>query len=335
MDRILLRVALGLFAVAGVCSGTAISQPSPPVVAIASGSDLSFYDVSGKVVRHIDLKHPVAGFAFAPDRSKLVVVSPDTEHGGALILIDLKTGSRRKLTSSRFAFKALEAGESEVYDSPAFSPEGRSLAFAVHGNLPGDGNDAWENSGPLAILDLDDPKPRVLEATNHVAGEGDDGPCSESDPQWSADGMWILFNCEDGAFLTDPHGRRLRNLKIGADDAGSSAVGWVGRNCILYVQTPETQGRFDFDHERVKLLNLKTLRSSDASSLLSGFSGPHGGLRRASGDVLIRQVQSRLIIQTRIKRWELPLSETTQEPQTVSAQLLTGWSPRSIPAGCN
>jgi hypothetical protein len=319
-------VILALSALLAVCQ-----VPSAAVVAATSGTTLSLYNTVGTVVQRIDLKQPVAGFAFSPDRNKLVVVLPDTEHGGALILIDLKSGARRKLTGSHFAFRDLNKGETEVYDSPAFSPDGRSVAFAVHGNQPGDGNDASENSGPLAVLDFDSGKLRVLKATNNVEVNE---PCSESDPQWSPDGKWILFNCEDGALLTDPQGRTLRDLKISSDDAGSSAVGWVGRHCVLYVETPEEQGHFDFDHESVKLLDLRHSQSFDATKMLEKFRPSKGGLLQASTDALIRRLESRLIIQTAEKQWELALEEKPSEPQTVLAQLLTAWEPRAIPDYC-
>ena len=324
-----------LISLAGVYSATAIGQsPSRAVVAIASGSTINLYDESGNAVRSIHLKGPTAGFAFSPDRSRLVVVAPDTEHGGALWLIDLKTGQRRKLTPSHhFAFQHLDKGESEVYDSPAFSPDGRTLAFAVHGNLPGDGNDAFENSGPLAIVELNGGAPRVLKATNHIGPELDE-PCSESDPQWSSDGKWILFNCEDGGFLTDPQGNTVRHLKTDGENAGSSAVGWVGTKCIFYVQTPEQNGQFDFEHESVKLLNFNTGKSSDASGMLTGFPTSQGGLVQASDAVVIRSdwPNSVLIIETRKKQWRLRLDN--RGPRTVAAQLMTGWSEKSIPSVC-
>jgi WD40 repeat protein len=315
-----------LSAILAVCQ-----VPPSAVVATTSGSTLSLYDAAGTVVQRIDLTQPVAGFAFSPDRSKLVVVSPDTEHGGALILIDLKNGARRKLTSSHFAFHHLNEGETEVYDSPAFSPDGRKLAFAVHGNQPGDGNDAWENSGPLAVLDFDTRKLRVLKATDNVDGNG---PCSESDPQWSPDGKWILFNCQEGALLTDAQGSTIRDLNISTDNAGSSAVGWVGGHCILYVQTPLKQGHFDFGHESEKLLELRHSQSFDATKMLSKFSPSTGGLQQASTDALIRWEKSRLIIETVGKQWELPMQKRPNEPQTVLAQLLTAWEPRAIPDYC-
>lgn len=329
------RLGLCVLAWAVFGSSAAVGQaPARAVVAIASGPKLSLYDEAGNVVRRIDLKSPVAGFAFSPDRSKLVIVSPNTEHGGKLFLIDPKGGSRRNLTPwSHFAFRHLDKGEREVYDSPAFSPDGKGLLFAVHGNVPGDGNDAWENSGPLAILDLKTGRPRVLQATNNIDGNG---PCSEGDAQWSPDGKWILFNCEDGALLVDPRGAMLQNLKIDQNDTSSSSVGWVGSNCILYVQTPMKGDDFDFDHETVKLLNLTTQRSSDAGELVKGFSGLTRGLLRVSGDAVIREIwpNLKLIIETKQKQWNFQFKQEGQAPQTVSAQLLTGWDPLSIPDEC-
>ncbi len=315
-----------------MCAATAICQMAPPaVVAIASGPTLSLYNESGEEVRSVDLKRPIAGFAVSPDRRKLVVVSPDTEHGGALILIDVKSGATRRLTSGHQVFRRLDTGETEVYDSPAFSPDGRSLAFAAHGNRHDDGNDAWENSGPIGVIDLATGKIQVLKATSNIDGNG---PCSESDPQWSPDGKWILFNCEDGAFITDARGRALRDLKITSDSLSGSAVGWVGTHCVLYEQVPEQQGHFEFEHEALKVLELNSMRSIDAGKMLSWFHIQEGGIQRASGAAIIQQTNSSLVVATRKREWVLPLERDRREPQTVAGQLLTGWDVNSIPDVC-
>ncbi len=317
-------------AVLGIGLGDCQSAP-PPVVAIASGSSLSLYDAAGTAAQRINLRNPVAGFALSPDHSKLVIVSPDTEHGGALIAIDLKTGIRKKLTGAPFAFQHLDKGETEVYDGPAFSPDGRYLVFAVHGNRPGDGNDAEENSGPLAVLDFQTGKVRILKATNNIEVSE---PCSESDPQWSGDGKWILFNCEDGAFLTDARGNILRDLRIDQDDAGASAIGWVGAHCVLYVQTPTKDGKFDFDRESVKLLELPSLHSTDASQFVDRFNHSKGGLEQASQYGVIRRTDLTLTIETARKQWEVTLGKDWYSPQTGAARLLTRWEPSMVPAVC-
>ena len=330
--RAVLRQSSCIFAFAALIVFVSECQTrSSAVVAIASGPVLSLYDATGAEVQRIDLKKPVAGFDFTADRTKVVIVSRDTEHGGALIEIDLKTGSRTKLTGRHFASEHLSKGETEVYDSPSFSPDGHKLAFAVHGNLPGDGNDAWENSGPLAILDLDSNRLSVLKATENIYGNG---PCSESAPQWSPDGQWILFNCEDGAFLTDPQGGSLRDLKLSTENASSNAVGWVGKNCVLYLFTPETEGKFDFEHETLRLLNLRDFRTSDGGSLFRGFGGSSRGLVQASSDAVIRIIPPKIIVQTKNKMWELDMGEKPREPQSVSARLLADWAPSSIPPQC-
>jgi hypothetical protein len=331
----MIRACLCITVMAGLSIGLGNCQStSSPVVGVASGSWLSLYDAAGTELQRINLKGPVAGFALSPDHNKLVIVSPDTEHGGALVAIDLKIGARTKLTGAPFAFDHLNEGETEVYDGPDFSPDGRHLAFAVHGNQPGDGNDAWENSGPIAVLDFDTGKARVLTATNNIDGNG---PCSESDPKWSADGKWILFNCDDGAYLTDAQGATLRKLGIEQDDAGASAIGWVGAHCVLYVLTPikdPTNAQFDFDHQSAKLLELPSLRSIDATRLVTKFNRSKGGLEQASQYAVIRRTELKLAIETAQKQWEIALSKDRYSPQTGAAQLLTGWEPSMIPEAC-
>lgn len=135
-------------------------------------------------------------------------------------------------------------------------------------------------------------------------------------------------------FLVGPEGKKIRELKVDKDDTESSSVGWVGSNCILYVQTPVKDGQYDFDHDAVKLLNLTTQKSEEAGELLKGFSGWTKGLIRASGDAVIRETWPNLTIETRQKRWEFEFKPWSQGPQNVSAQLLTGWDASSIPDEC-
>lgn len=322
---------------ASLCSAFAVCQASSTaVIAVASGSTLSLYDDSGNIVRRFDLQHPVAGFSLSPDRRMVAIVSPDTEHGGALVLIDLKTGTRRQLTHGHGGFKQLDKGETEVYDSPAFSPDGRSLAFAVHGNRLGDGNDAWENSGPIAVLELASGKLTVLNATNNIDGNG---PCSESDPQWSPDGKWILFNCEDGAFITDALGKSLRDLKLGTDpEASTSAVSWVGNGCVLYVQSHTGATSPENEPDEIRLLNLRKSKSQISTVLPALPKQSLTGLRESSDDAAIMESSSGVTIETRGKVWVFP--EIEQEfdgyvsHEAPAAHVIGGWRTTSIPHEC-
>jgi Tol biopolymer transport system component len=239
------------------------------VVAFVSGTTLTLADASGQVTQTIDLKHSVYNFALSRDRKLLVIVYPDTQTGGHMSLLDLQTHMQTRLTNGNLYFKAkdLDKGETEVFDDPAFSPDGHSLAFAIHTDNPGDGNDAINDSGPLAVMDLQTRKVRVLKSTENINGQGF---CFTNTPMWSSDGKWILFSCEDGGFITDVHGTTLRDLKLGTDqEANASPVSWVGNSCVLYSQSHSNGSSLDHDSDEVFLFNLQTSQSQNPTSLMA------------------------------------------------------------------
>ena len=115
-----------------------------------------------------------------------------------------------------------------------------------------------ENSGPVAILDLKTLKPRVLKATNNIDGEG---PCSESEPQWSPDGKWIsVATARPERFYTACGNRLARSEDRFQRGVLKRVCAWVGGGCVLYEQTPEN----DRNAERYFLLNLATGESDSA-----------------------------------------------------------------------
>ena len=136
---------LQAFCLAASLTIPAIAQsPEEPVVAFATGTTLVLASASGQVTQRVGLGHPLYNFALSSDRKLIVVVAPNTATGGSLSLLDLQTHRQTRLTSGNLYFKAseLDKGETEVYDDPQFSPDRRSLAFAIHTDNPGDGNDA-------------------------------------------------------------------------------------------------------------------------------------------------------------------------------------------------
>jgi WD40 repeat protein len=315
----------------------AIAQISnEPVVAFMSGTTLTLAASSGQVTQTIDLKHAVYDFALSKDRKLLVTVSPDTEHGGNLSLLDLRSHTQTQLTNGNLYFKNLNKGETEVYADLQFSPDNKSVVFGIHGNMPGDGNDAEENSGPFAVYDIASHKIRILMSTANIDGQG---ACSESNPMWSPDGKWILFNCEDGAFLTDALETTLRDLKLGTNnDASTYAVSWVGNGCVLYVQSHRDASSLDQERDGIRLLNLRTSKSQISPALPKLPKQSLAGLRESSDETAIMESSSGIAIETREKVWTFPEIEQVfdgyRSRRAPAAHILGGWRPSTIPHEC-
>jgi WD40 repeat protein len=318
---------------------SAIAQPpEEPVVAFAHGTTLSLASASGKIVQEIRLKHPVYDFALSKNRKLLVTVSPDTEHGGNLTLINLQTHTQSRLTYGHLVSKAkdMNKGETEVYGELQFSPDGQSLVFGVHGNLPGDGNDAEEYSGPFAVMNLKSKRIQILKSTTNIDGEGE---CAETHPMWSPDGKWIVFNCDDGwvPFLTDAQGKTLRDLKLEPEgNWGTGAVAWLGNSCVLYTRTPEIDGSYNHAGDEVRLRNLKTNISQDFKTLLDFPMRSVAGLIEASDTAFISESDDgeKLNIETSGKKWTFPNAQSPRVKDGVSAHVLGRWLPAEIPSEC-
>ena len=312
----------------------ASQSPQPPVVALATGTSLTLATASGQIAQRIPLKRPVYAFALSRDRKLLATVAPDTQTGGSLSLLNLQTHTQTRLTTGHLYFQAkdLNKGETEVYDDPQFSPDGRSLAFAIHTDNPGDGNDAVMDSGPIAVMDLATRKVRVLHSTTKIDGQG---PCFANDPMWSPDGKWILFNCEDGAFITDAQGAELRGLKWGTDrDASSYAVSWVGNGCVLYARVVDAApGVHYYDAAEALLFNWHTGKSQSPKPLPGFAKRSVAGLQEASPSAVIRRTDKELAIETDEKTWSFPESMWTRS-KPPAAHLLESWPSDHIPTGC-
>lgn len=315
----------------------AIAQTSgDPVVAYVTGATLNLAASTGRVTQRIDLKHPVYDFALSKDRKLLVTVSTDSPNGGNLSLVDLTSHLETRLTNGHLYFTHLNEGETEVYADLQFSPDGKSVVFGVHGNVNNDGNDAWEASGPIATIDLESHKIRVLKSTEDIDGQG---PCDVSSPMWLPDGKWILFDCEDGGFIADVGGTTLRDLKLGTDkDASTWAVSWVGNGCVLYVQLHMDASTLDQERDGIRLFNLRTSKSRISTVLPALSRESLTGLRESSDEVAIMQSSSAVAIETREKLWSFPEIEQVfdgyRSRRAPAAHVIGGWPPSSIPYEC-
>lgn len=294
--------------------------PAAAVAYIKNGS-LTITAKHGEVLDTIFMKAPaVSDFAISRDRRSIVVISNGTTSGGDLEIIDLRKKVRTKLESHPIYFTHLEGEDREVYADPHISPDGKHAVFAVHKLSQGDGNDAIDAGGPLAILNITTGAMHVIPSTTNVDGKG---PCLANTPMWSPDGSQIVFNCEKGSAITVPDGSKLRMLATGtAQKPWSAVIGWVGNHCVLYVQAA---GADSHDTYEVRLLNLGSSETQDATGLVTQQRAKIAGLSEVSSDGAISRT-SEVTIHTPFNHWVLPKDSP--------AHLLSGWSRDSVPQPC-
>jgi len=295
--------------------------PEKSTIAYVSGTTLTVTTPSGLVTNTVKLQQPVHDFALSHDRRLLVTAASLSAYGGPLALFSLQSGQWSRLTSGPVYFTRLPRGEKEVYADPRFSPDGTRIAFAIHLNSPGDDNDVIDASGPIAVMDLSNHRVRVLKSTTNIDGTG---PCFANTPLWSPDGNRILFSCETGAGVTDAGGTTLQQLQMGTnEELWTAALSWVGNSCVLYVQAVDAN---KFDTYEVRLLDLRTGKSKDATTALKVAHEAFAGLVEAAEKVTIRRTKSDLYIDTPSKHWRLP--------GTSHAHLTGGWSVAAMPPAC-
>jgi Tol biopolymer transport system component len=152
-----------------------------PAVAYSQGSTLTLATASGQATKTFPTNRAIFDFALSPNLKLLVTVSATTRYGGVLDLVNTGTGVRSRLVSGPVYFKHLPRGEREVYADPRFSPDGKHVAFAVHVNSPGDGNDAMDAAGPIAVVDISSREVQILKSTTNIEGEAE-GPMLHERP---------------------------------------------------------------------------------------------------------------------------------------------------------
>lgn len=258
----LLLIGLLIFAAMGA------ESPKRPSWQLATYSDGAFdlYSIGIKEPRHLRVSHPVGGFSTAPNGQFLVYASKDGRHGmGHVYCLDTNTGKAKKLTSGPLFFRNLPPGESELYSDPEISPDSRSIAFAVHGVSNDDSDDAVGLSGPLAVMDFDSGRARVLENTTNIDNQG---PCFANTPRWALDGKRILFACEVTGGIANAGGKGLlrlgEQLRGPAGNEGNAVpAGWVSEDEILYFWSGESP---IVGAGELFVLNLRSNKSVPASA---------------------------------------------------------------------
>ena len=254
---------------------------APADVAYAKSGVVYFADASGRVVRSIKPDLPVCNFTVSSDITSLVFVPCNSgDYGGPLYLLNLGDSTLRKISSGRYWRVASDEPAREVYSDPEFSPDGRSLVFAVR-NVPVKGAaDLVEASGPLAIMDLPTRRVRLVESTLDIQGSG---PAFANKPSWSPDGTRILLSFETGFGILSIKGGPIRFLDPDHAGSWSTAFAWVGPGCLAY-------GFGDDGRIRgVEILHLSPLRTEPASDRF-GVSLSGGALItdfQISGDRLL------------------------------------------------
>ena len=295
-------------------------EATASAVAFVNKNSLTITAKHGEVLDTILMRPAVSDFTVSRDRRSIVVISNGTTHGGDLELIDLRHKRRTKLLSTPVYFTHLEGEDREVYADPHISPDGRHVVFAVHQFSPGDGNDAIDAAGPLAVVSLDSGNVRVVPSTTNIDGNG---PCHANTPMWSPNGSQIVFSCETGSAITATDGSKLRKLPTGTEQKPWSAViGWLGGRCVLYVQAKDGTSYDTFD---LRWLNLDTAETQDASALVTQQRAKIAGLTEVSSDAAISRT-SQVTIHTPFNHWVLPKDS--------AAHLLGGWSRHAVPQPC-
>lgn len=318
--------------VLGACLGVAGAQaqgtvPAKAAIAYVNGTTLTFASATGQVLKQIPLGRKIYDFDLSPNGKLMVAAAAETSYGGPLELFNLKTRKWTQLTHRQLYFHRLHKGAREVYADPDFSPDGRRIVFAIHVNSPGDGNDAVDASGPLAVMNLKTRKVRILEASTNLGGNGF---CFANQPRWSPDGQEILFDCSDGAVVMDAAGQHARILPIGSFTDYAAGLGWLGNHCVLYLRA-KNWGQYSSYEAR--FLNLKTGRSEDASQLLLGGSKTAQGLAEASPTADVQRMYFSPGPSPPV--YLVSPQGKVALPEKAATELLDGWSQAALPGTCS
>lgn len=317
MKRILLLLLLVLFSNSAARSQSL--QNSGGAVAYSVGGVLTIKSASGKTLHVFKPTPPVGTFAISPNGRNIVYapLGPAPMHnGGQLYLLSISTGKVRRLTHTTVYDKR------EVYAYPDFSPDGREVAFAIHVQMPGDGNDAVMSAGPIAVLDLRSGTVRKIPSTEDVGGYGPDYGWW---PLWSPDGEKLLLNIGDDVFLTNRSGKPLENITNWMQDS-VLALNWLGNGCVIYIGGKDWKAA---EEQPAKVLLLSTHKTEYLNKLLGVAPSEVTHLVAFSPTIQVQKIGDKLVIETRNGTWSA--FDPDQHP---NVRIFSTWKDAQVPAAC-
>ena len=265
-----------------------------PELAYSQNGVLYLTTGSGQLVRSLRTSPPICDFGLSPDGESAVFNSMSRHHyGSALYLLKVSSGAVVRLTPP---------GGLEVYGDPAFSPDGRAVAMAVHGQASGD---LVEGSGPLAIMALDTREISILKATLGSRGE----PLGfVNEPEWSPDGTRLVVNFELGFSQVNAKGNSLQDVAsmIGCDGCEyMNAVGWLGSKCVVYQAGKNYEEALKTP---ARVLNLVARTTKPANEVLGVPASSLTDVLKFSPALWVRRAGPKLVVEGGGSAWELPLA---------------------------
>jgi len=218
-------------------------QIKTPIMTVKEKDEIHFLDINGEIVNSIKLPSEILSYSVSPNGKliALVVKIKWKDHykknwGGHLYLMDVEKRTYKRVLLGPYIKSDPEEDKQapiyhEVYDDPAFSPDGQKVIFSIRFDCRCDGNDAVMSAGPLAILDLKTGRVRVLQLLGKDVNDD-----FLNSPDWSPDGRETVVEGMEGPYVIQMS--TLKMKYIGIEDNGDSEETtkfstWVGNNCIL------------------------------------------------------------------------------------------------------
>jgi dipeptidyl aminopeptidase/acylaminoacyl peptidase len=230
-------------------TGCAAAQPAAVIAAYTQNGYVNLVDSKGHLIKSIATNPHAGNFALSKDVKRIVYTPRDAAAiGGALYLLDVSTGKIERLSKGPYAKGS--SPPREVYSDPSFSPDDKSVVFAIHSAPTGD---ALAMSGPIAIMALATRKVNLLSATTNFGGNG---PGFSNYPTWSPSGEQVLLNFEASAAVIQARGDELNDLSTFSTDlAVQRGVGWIGPSCVVYIAGTNWK---DASERTAVVVNLRT-----------------------------------------------------------------------------